>query len=144
MKIALSLLKIKNMKQIEISEEVYDYLNSKAVGFDMNTPDKVLKKLLSIGSKSPNLASQELKISFHWGGADFHEGLQMRVKGKPQETAIVKGGSIVYKGKAFKSPSAAAIASNNGTSTNGWLHWEYLDNSGHWKLIDNLRVSKNK
>lgn len=132
------------MKTIQISEEVFDYLNSKAVGFEMSTPDAVLRNLLGINSskKHPNELATEPKILLRWKGVDFPEGMQMRFKGRPNDTATIRNGSIVYRGKQFHSPSKAAIEANDGTSTNGWIHWEYLDKSGDWKLIDNLRTRK--
>jgi hypothetical protein len=133
------------MKTIQVSEEVFDFLNSKAIGFEMSTPDAVLRNLLGINAskKNPNESTtSEPKILLRWKGVDFPEGMQMRFKGRPNEVATIKSGSIVYRGKQFPSPSKAAIEANNGTSTNGWIHWEYLDKSGDWKLIDNLRTHK--
>ncbi len=75
-----------------------------------------------------------------WKGVDFWEGMQLRVKGRSNDTAFVKDGAIICREKHFFSPSSAAIEANSGTSTNGWIFWEYLDpNSGTWKLINNLR-----
>ena len=134
------------MKTIQISDEVFDFLNSKAVGFELNTPDAVLRNLLGIGSHSKKHLDEstpaEPKVMLRWKGVDFPEGMQMRFKGRPNDTATIKNGSIVYRGKQFSSPSRAAIEANDGTSTNGWIHWEYLDKSGDWKLIDNLRIHK--
>jgi hypothetical protein len=132
------------MRTIEISDDVFEYLNSKAIGFDLNTPDKVLKKILGLSSTQNTLsAKKETIVMLNYKGVDFPEGMQLRVKTRPSETAMVKGGRILYKNEPHKSPSGAAVAANGG-STNGWIYWEYLDNSGQWKLIDNLRVRKNK
>lgn len=143
------------MRTIQISDEVWNFIDSKAVGLDMNTEDKVLRKLLGIKpSTSEDNAKRIIpKIKFpkkmdekdkskgmYWKGVKFWEGMQLRFKGRPNDRAIVKNGSIVYGGSEYKSPSQAAVVANSGTSTNGWIHWEYLDpTTGTWRVLDSLR-----
>jgi hypothetical protein len=54
------------------------------------------------------------------------------------EAEVVDGG-IRFNGKAYQSPSKAAIAAA-GNSRNGWIFWEYMDPiTKQWQLLDALR-----
>lgn len=76
-----------------------------------------------------------------YGGVKLKNGtkLQKWYLGTRYE-AVIENGSIVFDGQSYQSPSTAAMAITQGANVNGWLFWEYLDESnGRWEKLGNLR-----
>jgi hypothetical protein len=74
-------------------------------------------------------------------GARLREGAKLRKWSSNQKIeAIINNGSIFINGEYYKSPSAAAMAVNGGINVNGWMFWEYLDESSmSWEKLSELR-----
>jgi hypothetical protein len=92
------------------------------------------------------IQASEIQTPRDWiyGGARLPEGtkLQKWSRGQKHE-AIIHNGSIFINGQYHQSPSAAAMAVNGGTSVNGWLFWEYFDEStSRWEKLIQLREKK--
>ena len=70
----------------------------------------------------------------------FPQGTDFRATHKGRTyTGRVHGGALVVEGKAYDSPSAAAVAIT-GNSVNGWRFWECrLPGKSSWQLIEGLR-----
>jgi hypothetical protein len=64
--------------------------------------------------------------------------IRLTYKGELYEAIVQKDGTILYNGKAFNSPSMAAVAIK-GRASNGWVNWQYKNSSGEWFFIDELR-----
>ncbi len=64
--------------------------------------------------------------------------IRFRYKGKLHKATVRKDGSILYKGKAYNSPSMAAKAFT-ARAVNGWTAWTYERAPGDWVLLDVLR-----
>jgi len=67
--------------------------------------------------------------------------IRFRYKGKLNKATVRKDGSILYKSKAYNSPSMAAKAITN-RAMNGWASWRYERAPGDWLLLDYLRKKK--
>jgi hypothetical protein len=141
-----------NFTTISIDLEVYKLIQTNLASFD-ETPNEVLRRLLNIEMKPRNESKKEMindigtfnnSVSqsgyINWKGVNFRDGLKLRKKYQGKIiNAEVKDGKFYCLGQFFDSPSAAGVHAT-GTSVNGWIFWEYLDeNSGSWKLLDNLR-----
>jgi hypothetical protein len=87
--------------------------------------------------KNPHLAARD----WIYRGARLPEGTRLRKWSSNQKIeAVINNGSIFLNGEYFKSPSAAAMAVNGGTNVNGWMFWEYLDQSTmSWEKLSQLR-----
>jgi hypothetical protein len=74
-------------------------------------------------------------------GARLREGARLRKWSSNQKIeAIINNGSIFIDGEYYKSPSAAAMAVNGGINVNGWMFWEYFDESSmSWEKLSQLR-----
>ena len=74
-------------------------------------------------------------------GARLPEGTRLRKWSSNQKIeAVINNGSIFIDGQYYKSPSAAAMAVNGGTNVNGWMFWEYFDESSmSWEKLSQLR-----
>jgi hypothetical protein len=64
--------------------------------------------------------------------------IRLRYKNKLHKAIVRKDGSILYKGKAYNSPSMAAVAITK-RAMNGWATWTYQRAPGDWVLLDVLR-----
>lgn len=88
-----------------------------------------------------NAVSYEPIGEWIYGGVKLKNGtkLQKWYLGTRYE-AVIENGSIVFNGQSYQSPSTAAMAITQGANVNGWLFWEYLDeSSGKWEKLGNLR-----
>lgn len=66
-------------------------------------------------------------------------GQKLRLRGPAEVQAVVTpSGGIEQGGKEYRSPSMAARAAKDGTSTNGWAAWQVEDN-GRWIDLGDLR-----
>jgi hypothetical protein len=124
--------------QITIDLDVYKEIQKRLELFD-ETPNQVLRRVFGlppIGKEEPPVDRTGLFTK----GVHLRDGLNLRKKYKGQMLeAEVKDGSIVFNGKSFNSPSAAAIEAT-GTVVNGWRFWEFFDEiSGSWKPLSVLR-----
>jgi hypothetical protein len=104
-----------------------------------------LLRLTPTGSNSlpePELATAHANHAFRTReGVRLLWGLQLRKVFKGKEYfAEVEPAGIRVDGidKVFMSPSLARIAVT-GYNTNGWVFWEYRDDKGQWKPLDELR-----
>lgn len=70
----------------------------------------------------------------------FPQGTDFRATHKGRaHTGRVHGGALLVEGKAYDSPSAAAVAIT-GNSVNGWRFWECrLPGKSSWQPIEGLR-----
>lgn len=128
-------------KNIEITKDLYDYLEAKAKFGEV--PNDVISRLVGLIGNSIPIQLKTTKtrtVTLHSKGVEFWEGMKLRALYKGREHfAAVTNGKIVYNGKAFNSPSAVAVFICN-NSVNGWRFWDYLDESTNkWKSIDDLR-----
>jgi len=64
--------------------------------------------------------------------------LKAKFKGKEYSAEVDQDGRILYAGKIFNSPSAAAINVTGGPK-DGWHFWKYQNGVGDWVTIDALR-----
>jgi len=73
-------------------------------------------------------------------GVAFPHGTRFRAHHHGQlYEAVVNDGALVYQGKRYSSPSAAARAIT-GYQTNGWIFWECMrPGSTEWTRISRLR-----
>jgi hypothetical protein len=96
--------------------------------------DYILNK--RIRSKDQNAARDWI-----YRGARLREGARLRKWSSNQKIeAIINNGSIFINGEYYKSPSAAAMAVNGGINVNGWMFWEYFDESSmSWEKLSELR-----
>jgi len=124
--------------QIVIDLDVYKEIKKRLELFD-ETPNQVLRRVFGL----PPIEKEELmadRSGLYTKGVYLRDGLNLRKKYKGQILeAEVNDRSIVYNGKSFNSPSAAAIEAT-GTVVNGWKFWEFFDEiSGTWKPLSVLR-----
>lgn len=109
------------------------------------SPNDIVRRLLGLAPGEPVQAEQppldrpgprDLVVK----AVRFPEGASLRMAHKGKTTfAEIGDGAIWVNGKAYKSPSAAAIAVA-GTSVNGWRLWEMkLPGEERWIPIDALR-----
>lgn len=112
------------MESISIDFDVFKALTLRRAAADVTYND-VLRELLNL---PPANRSHSLPAGANgdWvaKGISFPEGTQFRAryKGRMYE-AEARASALVYAGKRFKSPSAAAIEIT-GNSVNGWKFWE--------------------
>ena len=59
-------------------------------------------------------------------------------KGKKFRGLLLKDGGVKYKGRIYKTPSAAAGKIIKGAA-NGWIFWKYERAPGYWVTLDHLR-----
>lgn len=64
--------------------------------------------------------------------------LYRQYKGRDYEAKLKQNGTIVFRGKAYKSPSGAAKAVlKSRRAVNGWSFWYIKDDGGNWvRLMD--------
>ncbi|MFZ3059595.1 MAG: DUF2924 domain-containing protein [Candidatus Methanoperedens sp.] len=150
--------KIESMTKIDIDNEVWKELQKKAIPFE-DTPNSVLRKLLGLedtnkknSTMKPDTEisniSEPFKLPTLISTAQVEppniigllEGKRLWKKFKGKDCfADVKNGKFIIDGKAFDSPSSAAMHIT-GTFVNGWMFWKYNDsNSNRWLPIDKLR-----
>ncbi|MBW2020337.1 MAG: DUF2924 domain-containing protein [Deltaproteobacteria bacterium] len=124
--------------QISIDLDVYKQIQQRLESFS-DTPNQVLRRIFGLKptQEKPFTPPGE---GLYVGGVHLKEGLKLRkrFKGRILE-AEVRNGKIYYDGRAFTSPSGAAVAAT-GTSVNGWRFWQFFDEtSGGWRTLTVLR-----
>jgi hypothetical protein len=131
------------MPSIDVDFDVFKELTVRRRSETM-TENEVIRELL--GLSEPENISKTVTPSSSTGspwiskGVNFPHGTEFRATYKGQMyTGIVQNGALVFKGKRFSSPSAAAIEIT-GSSVNGWMFWEcLLPGATKWKTILHLR-----
>lgn len=100
---------------------------------------KELKGLLGIKEASkPKVVDQKGRRAVLAPYVKDRFEIRFRYKGKLHKATVRKDGSILYKGKAYTSPSMAAKAITN-RATNGWDVWQYERAPGDWVFLNVLR-----
>jgi len=128
-------------KTIEITKDLYDFLEAKSKFGE--TPNDVISRIVGLGGNS--LPAQEKNkrtriVKLHSKGVEFWEGMKLRAvfKGREYHAQVING-NIVYNGKKFNSPSAAAMEIC-GHEKNGWDFWSFFEETTNkWRSIDDLR-----
>lgn len=64
--------------------------------------------------------------------------IRFTYKGRYYKARVLENGWIRYKGRLYRTPSAAAVAVRH-KSTDGWYAWRYEQGRGNWVFIDALR-----
>lgn len=129
------------MKSVEIDFDVYKELTMRRKTEEVTYND-VIRGLLGLPTMN-NTKNDEIvnnKLSWVSKGVVFPEGTEFRSYYKGQYYyAKVENGSLVYEGKQYSSPSAAAKAITNNL-VNGWIFWECkLSENNSWVTITSLR-----
>lgn len=136
---------------LEVDFDVYKALFAKRANESV-TENDVLRELLGLpykpltaptgGPTEPQPAPADPTPSEDWivKNVRFPNGTDFRAKHKGQTfSGRVSGGALVVEGKAYDSPSAAAIAIT-GNSVNGWQFWECrFPGKATWQQIKGLR-----
>jgi hypothetical protein len=110
---------------IEIDFEVFKALTARRATANDSYND-VLRELLGLPPAPNGPSPRQPATAKPWvaKGVSFPEGTEFRARYKGQEyQAVAQGGAMVYDGRRYKAPSAAAIAIT-GNSVNGWRFWE--------------------
>lgn len=110
-----------------------------------NIENQILDSAQILGS-SGIFSTNTLQNAWIYGGATLQEGTILR-KWTPNKTyqAVIKSGQIYINEKYYKSPSAAAMSINGGTSVNGWIFWEYFDDvTKKWEKISKKRKNRDE
>ncbi len=137
--------------KIEVSDEVFLRLQNLATPL-IDTPNDVIRRLLdAVTPTKTGLQNKAVPESLAGTGAMIAKGvvipegtrLKADYKGNRYE-AEVRGGVLVWNQNCYRSPSAAAVAvirstGSTRTTEDGWRFWEYIDQSGEWRLLDTLR-----
>jgi hypothetical protein len=138
-------------KSIKIDIDTYKLLEKYRSSFD-ETHNEIIKRVLlslensdrveirqfSIENERPNMF---VNHGLFWKGCLLSNGLKLRsqYKGVLHVAEIAKG-KILFNGKEYTSPSAAAVEAAEGVSVNGWKFWEYFDEKQKdWKSLDSIR-----
>ncbi len=135
------------MRNIEVSEEIYQELLKRVESFE-DKPSDVIWRLLSLPS-SAKLVTQSTEPSSDGHplvtqGGSIPHGTKLSCKYKGRTfSAEVQNARIVVDNKQFSSPSGAAhhVARTMGNPTpsiDGWKFWKYYD--GRTKTWKTLRV----
>jgi hypothetical protein len=129
---------------LEVDFDVYKELFAKRANESV-TENDVLRELLGLPHKPPTEplpAPTDPTSPEDWivKNVRFPNGTDFRAKHKGQTfSGRVSGGALMVEGKAYDSPSAAAIAIS-GNSVNGWLFWECrFPGQASWQQIKGLR-----
>jgi hypothetical protein len=129
------------MPVIEIDFDVFKALTARRPA-EKVTENDVLRELLKLPPKDAAPASSNGAAPGDWvtKGVRFPAGTQFRASYKGQiYLAHVEGGCLKHDGKAFDSPSKAAMAITKKTA-NGWLFWQcQMPGKSSWQTIKTLR-----
>lgn len=90
-----------------------------------------------VSSRPPR--SRGVGLSAYFGGA---ARLRATYKKRTIEAAVLKDGTIRFRGRTYRSPSGAAVAACGRESCDGWTFWEYERAPGDWVSINELRVQR--
>lgn len=127
---------------IDIDFDVYKALTSRLTSPE-DTYNDVIRRELGLGSASSAPASNgRSEEGEPWivKGVRFPHGTEFSVEYKGEfYEARVENGALVYDGKRYTSPSAAAM-DITGTNVNGWRFWNCkLPGASIWYSIDTIR-----
>ncbi len=130
------------MHSIDVDFEVYKQLTVRRATEDVSYND-VIRELLGLGKVKPSsekVASASTSQDWVIKGVRIPGGTEFRSNYNGQiHPAHIEMGALVYNGKRYDSPSAAAVAVT-GSSVNGWRFWECrLPGKSSWQLLDSLR-----
>jgi Restriction endonuclease/HB1, ASXL, restriction endonuclease HTH domain len=93
------------------------------------------------GEITPETAQESKSKRARSGKVQIPKGLKLYAKSGSQtfEAVVGEGGTIVYNGHVYGSPSGAARGATD-TSRDGWIFWWYQDpETGEPTLLDELR-----
>lgn len=130
-------------KSISIDFDVYKALTNQLKS-PSDTYNNVIRRLLALPIQERVNTQPQTTItnqsSWVYGGVIFPLGTEFQANYKGQKIkAIVREGGLLYEGKIYDSPSAAACAITE-TSVNGWRFWNCrLPGKTEWISIDSLR-----
>lgn len=131
------------MPTIEVDFDVFKTITMRRASEEV-TENDVLRQLLGLSSKREPTAPAARPEAGDWitKGVRFPSGTEFRARYKGQTwLARVDGGALVMNGKAYDSPSAAAVAITD-MPVNGWTFWECrLPGKPGWTMIKALRKS---
>ena len=132
------------MPTIEVDFDVFKALTARRSTEDV-TENDVLRQLLRLPSQSPSSAVLRTPGPDDWvtKGVRLPVGTELRATYKGQTyLARVSSGALVFDGKRFNSPSAAAMSITR-NPVNGWTFWECrLPGHGRWTSLKELRRGK--
>ena len=132
------------MPTIEVDFDVFKALTARRSTEDV-TENDVLRQLLRLPSRSSPTVKSDSPGPDDWvtKGVRLPVGTELRAAYKGQTyLARVASGALVYDGKRFNSPSAAAMNITR-NPVNGWTFWECrLPGQGRWTSLKELRRSK--
>lgn len=131
------------MRTIEVDFDVFKAITLRRASEEV-TENDVLRQLLGLQNRREPTAPAARPEAGDWitKGVRFASGTAFRARYKGQTwLARVEGGALVMNGKAYDSPSAAAVAVTN-NPVNGWTFWEcQLPGKPGWTVIKSLRKS---
>lgn len=135
------------MRQIEVDLELHKKIENSRISFT-ETPNDVLKRLLGLEPALEPVKSTMRPLTptgrgLFVKGVFIPAGTRLRKILKGVELkAQVADGSILFEGKNYPTPSAAACKAA-GNSVNGWIFWDYFDeNAGIWRNLSELRSGR--
>jgi predicted CopG family antitoxin len=135
------------MPNIQVSPDTYRRIEDRAKPFEDSEPEDVIRRLLDkTESTNPKAFEEEGGADLVSKGGTIPHGSELRMNYKGREYhAVVDDGKIIWDGKAFSSPSEAAVAviqstGQDQTRANGWDYWKVkTPESGEWRLADEVR-----
>lgn len=131
------------MHSIEVDFDVFKAITMRRAS-EKVTENDVLRQVLGLPSKKDPTTPAARPEAGDWTtkGVRFPSGTEFRARYKGQTwLARVEGGALVMNGKAYDSPSAAAVAITD-KPVNGWTFWESrLPGKPGWTIIKALRRS---
>lgn len=132
------------MPTIEVDFDVFKALTARRPSEDV-TENDVLRQLLRLPPQNSPIVTSGSPGPEDWvtKGVRLPAGTELRATYKGQTyLARVSSGALVYDGKRFNSPSAAAMSITR-NPVNGWTFWECrLPKQGRWTSLKELRRSK--
>ena len=132
------------MPTIEVDFEVFKALTARRPAEDV-TENDVLRQLLRLPPRTSPAEQSDSPGPEDWvtKGVRLPAGTELRATYKGQTyLARITSGALVFDGKRFNSPSAAAMAITR-NPVNGWTFWECrLPGQGRWRSLKELRRSK--
>lgn len=132
------------MPTIEVDFDVFKALTARRPAEDV-TENDVLRQLLRLPPRTSPAEQSDSPGPEDWvtKGVRLPAGTELRATYKGQTyLARITSGALVFDGKRFNSPSAAAMAITR-NPVNGWTFWECrLPGQGRWRSLKDLRRSK--
>lgn len=129
------------MKTIIVDFEVFKAITARRSTEDV-TENEVLRQLFGLPSarEAGSAGSRPQPGDWISKGVRFPQGTQFRASYKGQTyLAEVEKGALIFNGKRYDSPSAAAMSITT-APTNGWTFWEAkLPGRGTWEQIKGMR-----